>query len=129
MRIRCVDMRSDAGIELVHQPGDRAARWPLAVRPAIAGRDLDRHHREAPLRLSRQRRRGNGIRTLDGANARAGGERQHERPGQGAIGRKFVLKARQLLQAEFERGKLVEVAVHGRDKVDEAQGGKGSALP
>ena len=52
-----------------------------------------------------------------------------KRPGQGAIGRKFVLKARQLLQAEFERGKLVQVAVHGRDEVDEAQGGEGSACP
>ena len=111
MRIRSVDMRSDAGVELVHQPSDRTARRPLSVRPAIAGRDLDRHHREAPLRLGRQRRRGNGIRTLDGADARAGGERQHQGPGHGAIGRKFVLKARQLLQAEFERGKLVHVAV------------------
>ena len=41
----------------------------------------------------------------------------------------FGLKACQLLQAVFEHGKLVEVAVHGRDKVDQAQGGKGSALP
>ena len=111
MWIRCVDMRSDTGVELVHQPSDRAARRPLPVRPAIAGRDLDRHHGEAPLRLSRQRCRGNGIRSLDGANAGAGGEREHEGPGQGAIGRKFVLKARQLLQGEFQRGKLVEVAV------------------
>ena len=59
MRIWSVDMRSDAGVELVHQPSDRAARRPLPVRTAIAGRDLDRHHREPPLRLSRQRRRGN----------------------------------------------------------------------
>ena len=122
-------MRSDTGVELVHQPGDRTAWRPLAVGPAIAGRDLDRHHREPPLRLSRQCRRSNGIRALDGANARARGERQHQRPWQGAIGRKFLLKARQLLQAEFERGQLVEVAVHGRDDVDEAQGGEGSAQP
>ena len=65
----------------------------------------------------------------DGANARAAGERQHEGPGHRSIGRKFVLKACQLLQAEFEGGKLVEVAVHGRDDVDEAQGCEGSALP
>jgi hypothetical protein len=120
MRIRCLDMRSDAGVELVHQPGDRTARRPLAVRTAVAGRDLDWHHGEPPLRLSRQRRRGNGIRALDGPNARGRGERQHERPRQGAIGRNFVFEARQLLQAEFERRKLVEVAVHGRDEVDEA---------
>ena len=122
-------MRSDPGVELVHQPSDRTARRPLAVRSAVAGRDLDRHHREPPLRLSRQRRRGNGIRPLDGANARAGGERQHKRPGHGAIGREFVLKARQLLQAIFQRGKLVEVAVHGGDDVDEAQGGEGRLCP
>jgi hypothetical protein len=36
--IRCIDMRSDTGVELVHQPSDRTARWPLAVRPAMAGR-------------------------------------------------------------------------------------------
>ena len=78
MRIWSVDVRSDAGVEFVHQPSDRTARRPLSVRPAIAGRDLDRHHREAPLRLSRQRRRGNGIRALDGANARSAGERQHQ---------------------------------------------------
>ena len=54
---------------------------------------------------------------------------EHQRPGHGAIGRKFVLKARQLLQCEFERGKLVHMAVHRRDKVDEPQGGEGSALP
>ena len=36
---------------------------------------------------------------------------------------------RQLLQAEFERGKLIEMAVHGRDDVDEAQGCERSALP
>jgi len=83
----------------------------LAVGTAIAGRDLDRHHGEAPLRLGRQRRSGNGVRTLDGANARAAGERQHKRPGHGAIGRKLVLKARQLLQAKFQCGKLVHVAV------------------
>src|SRR5215207_3299261 len=88
MWIRCIDMRSDPSIEFLHQPSDRTAWWPLSVGPAVAGRDLDRHHREAPLRLSRQRRRGNRIRTLDGANARPGGE--HERPGQGALGRKFV---------------------------------------
>jgi hypothetical protein len=35
---------------------DRAARRPLPVRTAVACRGLDRHHREAPLRLSRQRR-------------------------------------------------------------------------
>ena len=80
-------------------------------------------------RLSRQRCRSNGIRALDGANARAGGERQHERPGQGAIRRKFVLKARQLLQREFQRGKLIHVAVHRRDNVDKAQCREGSALP
>ena len=90
-------MRSDPGVELVHQPGDRTAWWPLPVRPAIAGCDLDRHHGEAPLRLGRQRRSGNGVRTLDGANARAAGERQHEGPGHRSIRRKFVLKAGQLL--------------------------------
>ena len=31
MRIRSIDMRSDPGVELVHQPSDRAARWPLPV--------------------------------------------------------------------------------------------------
>ena len=91
MWIWSVDVRSDPGIELVHQPSDRAARRPLAVRTAIAGRHLDRHHGEASLRFGRQRRRGNRIRTVDGANARAGGERQHQRPGHGAIRRKFVL--------------------------------------
>jgi hypothetical protein len=77
MRIRCIHMRSDAGVELVHQPSDRAAWRPLAVRTAIAGRDLHGHHGEAPLRLSRQRRRGNGIRTVDGADTGAGGEGEH----------------------------------------------------
>ena len=71
------------------------------TRTAIAGRDLDRQDREPSLRLSRPRRRGNGIRALDGANARAAGERQHEGPGHCSIGRKLVLKARQLLQAEI----------------------------
>ena len=52
-----------------------------------------------------------------------------KRPGHGAIGCKFVLKARQLLKAEFEHGKLIEMAVHGRDEVDEAQRGEGSACP
>jgi hypothetical protein len=37
-------------------------------------------------------------------------------PGHRSIGRKFVLKARQLPQAEFERRKLVEVAVRGLRK-------------
>ena len=101
----------------------------MSVGPAVAGRDLHWHHGEAALRLSRQRRRGNGIRTLDGPDTGPGGERQHKRPGQGAIGREFGLKARQLLQAEFERGEFVEVAMHGRDKVDQAQCGEGSALP
>jgi hypothetical protein len=87
----------------------------LTVGPAVAGCDLDRHDREAPLRLGLQRCRSDRIRPLDGANARARGERQHEPPWQGAVGRKFVLKARQLLQAEFERRKLVHVAVHGGD--------------
>ena len=84
-------MRSDTSVELVNQPSDRAAWRPLSVGPAVAGRDLDRQHGEPPLRLSRQRCSGNGIRPLDSANARPRGERQHERPGQGAIGRKFVL--------------------------------------
>src|SRR5215207_6868359 len=119
MRVWSVDMRSDPSIELVHEPSDRTARRPLAVRPAVAGRDLDGHHSEAPLRLSGQRCRRNRIRPLDGANARAAGERQHEGPGQGAIGRKFVLKG----------GQLVHVAVHGRDEIDEALGCEGSALP
>ena len=35
-------MGSHAGVELVYQPSDRTARWPLSVRPAIAGCDLDR---------------------------------------------------------------------------------------
>ena len=122
-------MRSDTGVELVHQPSDRTARWPLSIRTAIAGRDLDRHHREPPLRLSRQRCRGNGIRTLDGPDTGAGGEREHKRPGHRSIGCKFVLKARQLLQPEFERRQLVHVAVHGRDDVDEAQCGEGRLFP
>ena len=129
MRIWSVDMRSDAGVELVDQPSDRTARRPLPVRTAVAGRDLDRQDGEAALRLGRQRRRRNRIRTLDGADAGAAGERQHQGPGHGAIRRKFVLKARQLLQREFQRGKLVHVAVHGRDNVDEPQCGEGSALP
>ena len=49
----------------------------MAVGPAVASRDLDWHHSKAPLRLSRQRRRGNRIRSLDGADARAGGEGEH----------------------------------------------------
>ena len=52
MRIWYIDMRSDTGVELGDQPGDRTAWWPLSVRPAISGRHLDRHYREAPLRLS-----------------------------------------------------------------------------
>ena len=91
MRIWSVDMRSDAGVELVHQPSDRTAWRPLTVRPAIAGRDLDRHHREAALRFGWQRRRGNGIGTFDSANARTAGERQHEGPGHGPVRRMFIL--------------------------------------
>jgi hypothetical protein len=89
----------------------------LSVRTAEAGGDLYRHHREAPLRLSRQRCRSNRIRTLDGAKPGAGGARQHKGPRQGAIRGKLVLKAGQLLQSEFARRKLVEVAVRGGDKV------------
>ena len=71
MLIRGLDMRSNTGVELGNQPGDRTARRPLAVGPAIAGRHLDRHYREAPLRFGRQRCRGNGICALNGPNARA----------------------------------------------------------
>ena len=49
--------------------------------------------------------------------------------GQGAIGCEFGVEAGQLLQAVFERNQLVHVVVRGGDKVDQAQGGEGSALP
>ena len=78
MRIRSVYVRRDAGVELGNEPSDRTARRPLAVGPAVAGRDLDRQNREPSLRFGRQRRRGNSIRTLDGPDTRAGGERQHQ---------------------------------------------------
>jgi hypothetical protein len=70
-KFRSVDMRRDARVELVHQPGDRTARRPLSVRPAIASRQLDRHYGKPPLRLGRQRCGGNGIRPLDGADTGA----------------------------------------------------------
>src|SRR4051794_23917719 len=44
-----VDMGSDPGVELVGQPRDRAAWWPLPVRTAIACRQLDWHDGEPPL--------------------------------------------------------------------------------
>ena len=128
MRIRSVDMGSETSVELVHEPSDRAARWPLSVRPAIAGRDLNRHDREAPLRLIRQRCRGNGIRTVE-VPIRVRQESASMRGRGKAPSGASSFKARQLLQAEFQCGKLVEMAVHGRDEVDEAQGCEGSALP
>ena len=50
-------------------------------------------------------------------------------PGTAPSGASSSSRRASCCKREFERGKLVHVAVHGRDKVDEAQGCEGSALP
>ena len=50
-------------------------------------------------------------------------------PGTAPSGASSSSRRASCCKREFERGKLVEMAVHGRDEVDEAQCGEGPALP